>query len=299
MMIKTIYRLDKGKVGLVEIDRNLEIEEPDDLVIRGKVCGFCKSDVETIIGKNSIPAELFGHEGAGVVVGTGKEVTDIKRGDFVATYGDGCYGDFYKVKEYQVAKVKTIGCNAIVQPLATMLNVARWISPVDSVLINGCGSNALLLAKILKNRKIEFDFLGSHNVEKMRELGGNKAPFLEHNSFTNYDTVVEISGKQGAYSFLIDFLRDEGLLLGAANPEEPEYLDLFKYSWKAVTVIFPSPRNFSFRGDFQTAALLLNTGTIELEDIFDKRYNRNSEKELQEALEDKLLHKVTKGYFYW
>jgi len=295
VLIKTIYRgLKIGQVELVTVDRDLEIRKPDEVLIQGKMCGFCKSDLETILYKNNVSVETFGHEGLGIVVDKGTAVDQFKVGDVVSTFGDGCYGDYYKVNDWQLAKVNESGPNFIVQPLATMLNVAKWINLADSVLINGCGSNALLLAKILKRKGKEFDFAGNHNLEKIKELGGC-VPVTDG----EYDVVVEISGKQGAYSFLIDFLRNEGLLLAAANPEKPELLNLFKYSWKAVTVIFPSPRNFSFRGDFQTAASLLNEGSIRLNDIFEKGYFRNDTLQLQSAVQDKLSHKVIKGYLYW
>lgn len=300
MKVRTIYRTGIMKVGLVEVERDLEIRELDDIVIQGVICGFCKSDVETILGKNEVPVEIFGHEGAGFVYEVGKGVNRVKVGDFVATYGDGCYGDFYKVKEHQVALVHwgkgSLPQNTIVQPLATMLNVANTVIE-KPVLVNGCGSNALILGKIFKRRGIEFDFIGDHNVEKMEDLGG--AHYSGKIKLKEYKVVVEISGKQGAYNFLVDLLEDEGLFVGAANPENPEPFDLFKFSWKAITVKFPSPRNHSFKWDFRTAATLLNTGSIGLEDIFDKCYNRNSEKELQQALLDKIEHKVTKGYLVW
>ena len=306
MKIKTIYSPEitsfafkEGKVGLVEVERDLEIKEPDDLIIRGKMCGFCKSDIETLMGKNNVPVESFGHEGVGIVEKVGPGVKTVKEGDFVATYGDGCYGDFYRVKAYQVAKVKDFSCNAIVQPLATMLNVADLVPLKGPVLVNGCGSNALLLAKIFNYERRKFDFIGEHNVERMEALGGYHSSRIKVRINERYNTVIEISGKQGAYSLIIDFLKDEGDLLAAANPEEPELIDLFKYSWKAITVYFPSPRNFSFKWSFKSAALLLNEGHIKLDDIFDKCYNRNNEQELQQAVEDKVTHKVTKGYLVW
>lgn len=301
MKIKTIYspeitsfNFKVGKVGIVEVERDLEIKEPNDLVIRGKMCGFCKSDIETLMGKNNVPIESFGHEGVGIVEQVGPGVVNVRKGDLVATYGDGCYGDFYKVKAHQVAKVNHFSCNAIVQPLATMLNVAELIPLTGSVLVNGCGSNALLLAKIFNYERRKFDFIGEHNVERMEALGGHHSSINER-----YDTVIEISGKQGSYSLVIDFLKDGGELLAAANPEEPELIDLFKYSWKAITVYFPSPRNFSFKWSFKSAASLLNEGHIKLDDIFDRCYNRNNEQELQQAVKDKITHKVTKGYLVW
>jgi threonine dehydrogenase-like Zn-dependent dehydrogenase len=295
LRIKTIYRTGSGRVGLVEIERDLALGS-DDILVRGKVCGFCKSDVETIMGKNNISAEIFGHEGLGTVAQVGKDVMAVKEGDTVAAFCDGCYGDFYRAKQNQIARVDELGPNGIVQPLATMLNVYLFWNGHGTVLINGCGSNALLLAKIFKLMDKKFDFSGSHNVERMENLGGT---LISPSSKDRYATVIELSGKQGAYSGLANYLIDEGKLIAAANPEAEEPMDLFLYSWKALQLIFPSPRNTAFAGCFKVAADILNSGLIKMDDIFEKFYSRNDPEILQSAVEDKLNHRVIKGYLKW
>jgi threonine dehydrogenase-like Zn-dependent dehydrogenase len=299
MIIKTIYRTEVGKVELVEIDRNLELG-PDDVLVRGRICGFCKSDIETIFGKNKVSVEIFGHEGVGVVSDVGRKVRNFSAGDPVATYGDGCYGDYYKVGQDNLVRINLISPNFIVQPLATMYNVLLSFKSFKTgcapILINGCGSNALLLAKIFCINGIDFDFMGSHNLNEMFELGGKRIIEPKKNY---YGCVIEISGKQGAYSEMIHLLCDGGCLVGAANPEEPETLDLFTFSWKAITMIFPSPRSLLFRCAFQSSAELLNSGVLNLDNVFTKGYDRNDPLQLQQAVEDKLSHRVIKGYLYW
>ena len=57
----------------------------DDVLIRVKACGICGSDVQGYTGKTGrrLPPLIMGHEAAGVVVETGKNVADFASGDRV------------------------------------------------------------------------------------------------------------------------------------------------------------------------------------------------------------------------
>ncbi|MHC4463390.1 MAG: zinc-dependent alcohol dehydrogenase [Planctomycetota bacterium] len=57
----------------------------DDVLIRVKACGICGSDVQGFTGKTGrrIPPLVMGHEAAGIVENTGKNVKDFERGDRV------------------------------------------------------------------------------------------------------------------------------------------------------------------------------------------------------------------------
>ena len=57
----------------------------DDVLIRVKACGICGSDVQGYTGKTGrrLPPLIMGHEAAGVVAQTGKNVTGLTEGDRV------------------------------------------------------------------------------------------------------------------------------------------------------------------------------------------------------------------------
>lgn len=57
----------------------------DDVLIRVKVCGICGSDVQGSTGKTGrrIPPLVMGHEAAGIIEETGRNVKGLQRGDRV------------------------------------------------------------------------------------------------------------------------------------------------------------------------------------------------------------------------
>ncbi len=58
---------------------------PDDVLVQVKACGICGSDVHGMDGSTGrrIPPVIMGHEAAGVIAATGKNVTEYKTGDRV------------------------------------------------------------------------------------------------------------------------------------------------------------------------------------------------------------------------
>ncbi len=76
----------------------LDLQEPDidEVLVRIKAVGVCRSDWHLVTGSTQHPLPLVaGHEGAGIVEQVGKNVTNIKPGDHVvlswAPYCGDCY----------------------------------------------------------------------------------------------------------------------------------------------------------------------------------------------------------------
>ncbi|MBN2864247.1 MAG: galactitol-1-phosphate 5-dehydrogenase [Bacteroidales bacterium] len=73
---------------------------PDEVLISIKACGICGSDVHGLDGSTGrrIPPLIMGHEASGVIVSTGREVTDWKPGDRV-TFDSTVYplNDWYTI----------------------------------------------------------------------------------------------------------------------------------------------------------------------------------------------------------
>lgn len=76
------------KMEMMEVPEP-QIINPDDVKIRMSVVGICGSDIHYYtqgnIGSQKVTFPLtLGHEGAGVVVGTGPDVTKVRSGDLIA-----------------------------------------------------------------------------------------------------------------------------------------------------------------------------------------------------------------------
>ncbi len=84
MKVKAAVAYEAGKPLSIETV-NLEGPKAGEVLIEIKASGICHTDAYTVSGKD--PEGLFpailGHEGAGVVVDVGKDVTSVKKGDRV------------------------------------------------------------------------------------------------------------------------------------------------------------------------------------------------------------------------
>lgn len=85
MTLQKITDLSETDQPLILEDLPKPIPGPDDVLIRVVVCGVCHTELDEIEGRTS-PPELPvvpGHEVVGVVIKTGKNVTEVKKGDRV------------------------------------------------------------------------------------------------------------------------------------------------------------------------------------------------------------------------
>lgn len=84
MKVKAAISFEPGKPLVIE---NIDLQAPKDgeVLVEIKATGVCHTDAYTISGQD--PEGLFpfvpGHEGAGIVVETGKNVSSLKKGDHV------------------------------------------------------------------------------------------------------------------------------------------------------------------------------------------------------------------------
>ena len=82
--MKAVQFQDVDKLALAEIDTP-SIKD-DEVLVASRSVGICHSDFELLEGRYIIPFDypiIPGHEWAGEVVETGRDVTDFKPGDRV------------------------------------------------------------------------------------------------------------------------------------------------------------------------------------------------------------------------
>ncbi|MCL2752313.1 MAG: alcohol dehydrogenase catalytic domain-containing protein, partial [Firmicutes bacterium] len=163
----------------------------DEALLRVKACAVCGSDIRIYHSGNSrvSPPQILGHENAGEIVKTGKNVTKVKVGDRVAIGADVPCGECFFCKSgignncqinyamgYQFAggfaeymllnkTVMTYGPvtklpdnvsfdeGALAEPLACVLN-ALELTPIkfnDTLVVMGAGPIGLMISEVAKN----------------------------------------------------------------------------------------------------------------------------------------------------
>ncbi len=174
-----------------------EVERPkadsDHAIIKNKAAGICGSDLHIVAGRVSLPEEwlpiVLGHEIAGMVVETGKDVTEFDEGDRVAveplhgcfargirplcrfcgvgqyhlcpnlvhvgTYYPGGYGEYSPVhssKLYKLPDSISLEEASILDCLAVGVHAVRVGKPSleDTVVVVGCGTIGLDVVQCLK-----------------------------------------------------------------------------------------------------------------------------------------------------
>ena len=110
-------KFEEGKINIPDI-------EPNQIRVKSKMTGVCRSDIEMMHGNfGPLPLEMQGHEGLGEVLEVGADVKDVEVGDYVATRGEPAYADEYNANDGTFVKVPRLDPKYIIEPVACGLNV--------------------------------------------------------------------------------------------------------------------------------------------------------------------------------
>ena len=122
-------------------DSTVEVEEvptpqigPGELLIRVEACGVCHTDLKKVEHNLLAPPRIYGHETAGVVVGTGRAVNRYAPGDRVVVFHHipcgNCFYCHHKLYA-QCPKYKQVGVTAGFEPagggFSQYVRVMDWI----------------------------------------------------------------------------------------------------------------------------------------------------------------------------
>jgi D-arabinose 1-dehydrogenase-like Zn-dependent alcohol dehydrogenase len=245
-----------------------------------------------------LPLIMQGHEGLGQVIKVGKNVKDVKEGDYVATRGEPAYADRYNVRAREYVKVTEPLPRNILEPVACGINVvhqplreiAERSGPGRRLLILGSGFLAWVAYNTIKLNHLDFDITvaGSSN----KELWGNN---LQPEYGGKFDVVIDLSTRNDV--FLLDILNNEALvIMGVEKQIDTNFAHLL---WKACTIVFPSPRTDKFYKCMQDAAYWVENGDINVDMFWTKEYNRDTE--WQQAFADGANRPAgySRGYIKW
>ncbi|RLJ86242.1 zinc-binding alcohol dehydrogenase family protein [Planococcus citreus] len=220
------------EMKIIEQDRP-QLQNPEDVLVRVKRVGICGSDMHIFHGSNPLATypRVVGHEVAGEVVETGKDVASLKEGDHVVVepinYCGECYAcrkgrpnvceklsvfgvhedggmrEYIVLPEKQLHAVdKQLDWDEIVlaEPY-TIGAQAVWRGQVekgDTVLIQGCGPIGICILKLAK--------IAGATVY-MSDLSEERLKFAQENGA---DKVIN-AGVESVKEKVLEFTNDTGV----------------------------------------------------------------------------------------
>ena len=260
-----LYELNQP-LKIVELD--LPPPESGEVLVEVFASGICHTQLLEIKGENAAGPHnpnLLGHEGTGMVVSVGKEVTKVKEGDHVIlSWIRGCgtgsppkpiehngqqinrgavttFSDYTVVSENRVTPIPKdiplipaalIGC-AVATGMGMVFNNAR-VEEGSSIMIIGCGGigiNAIHAASIAKARTIiAVDRLES-KLEVAKRFG---ATHVVNSSELNLNQELEKLTNQQGLDYAIE-------AVGKKETMEIAYNSVKKTSGKVILCGVPNP----------------------------------------------------------
>jgi len=280
--------------------------DAQDIHVRAVMTGVCRSDIAMMNGDfGPLPIPMQGHEGLAQVIAVGSDVSGVQPGDYVATRGEPAYADEYHVKPEQWVVVPEADPKWILEPVACGVKCvlqARHAIALQSTttslpraVIIGSGFLARIVLQTFRilHPEISVDVIGSSNEEW---FGDNGAPLLVDFDGT-YDIVVDL--KEDDRVFNTDCINENALVIMAT--EKPQGIDttLANMLWKAVTMIFPSPRAPTFYEAMVLSKTWIADGSLTVDNFWDRAYSRDTE--WQQAFEDanNRTGNYGRGYIQW
>lgn len=271
----------------------------DEIEVRAVMTGVCRSDVDMMNGNFGIlPLSMQGHEGLGQVTKVGKNINEVKVGDYVATRGEPAYADYYNVRTREFVLVPQAHPRYILEPVACGINVvqqplreiAERSGPGRRLLILGSGFLAWIAYNTILLNHLDFEItvIGSSN----KELWGDKLQFYYGGK---YDVVIDLSNRNDV--FFLDILKNEALVVfGVQKKTTTDFGNLL---WKACTMTFPSPRTDKFYQCMKDAEYWITNGDLDVDMFWTKGYNRHTE--WQNAFSDANNRPAgySRGYIFW
>lgn len=297
-MIKILHTAGDGK--FVESSWSKPNCNDNEIAVRAVMTGVCRSDIDMMVGEfGPLPIHMSGHEGLGQVIEVGKNITDVRVGDFVATRGEPAYADMYNVRSSEYVPVPEAHSRYIIEPVACGINVVdQAINDIKSR--QGVDSNLLIIGSgflawvafhrlISLNLKFTIDVLGTSN----QELWGDN--LLLHTT-SSYDVVIDLSGK---YELGIEINLTNNALIIDGVGKAVSKSEAQSQLWKACTTVRPSPRTQGFHQCMKDAVWMIENKHLNVDSFWTKGYNRSTE--WQQAFADGINRPkgYSRGYIKW
>jgi L-iditol 2-dehydrogenase len=261
----------------------------DEVLLKIKACGVCHSELHQwdIKQNDLVYPRYIGHEVAGEVIGTGKNVKKFKEGDHVAVWTDGKgYAEEIAVHSNRLFKIadNISFAEAMAEPIACTTNgvIKSNTQLNDTIALVGTGFMGLILLQQLKLRGAKF--IAAVDVrEEILELAKNlgadyvinpqkektKDVIKELTDGKGVDVSFEVGGNEITLNLAADICRMEGkLVIFGFHPGPRKIKDLGYWNWMAFDIINAHFRDINtILNGTRIGMEMLNTGKINMQPL--------------------------------
>jgi len=271
----------------------------DEISVKAVLTGVCRSDIDMMQGNfGPLPLHMQGHEGLAQVIEVGKNITNVKPGDFVATRGEPAYADFYNVRKDEYVPIESADPKYILEPVACGVNLIEQdfyaikdrSGPGKRLLILGSGFLAWVAYHTIKFHELEFEITvkGKSNKDMWNDL-------LSDDYEGTFDVIIDLNSGDDVFSKNI--VNSNALVI--FGTQKTVTTDFGNLLWKACTIVFPSPRDSKFIECMYAAEFYVRKNYINVDKFWTNCYNRNTE--WQKAFQDGINRPVgySRGYIKW
>ncbi|HYL98815.1 MAG TPA: alcohol dehydrogenase catalytic domain-containing protein [Blastocatellia bacterium] len=269
--------------------------KPGQIVVRMLGCGLCASNLPLWEGRRWFeypqPPGAPGHEGWGVVDEIGDGVSNVRRGQLVATLSTNSYA------EYDVADIASVlplpssfaSLPVALEPLGCVMNIysRSAIQPQETVAIVGAGFIGLALSRIiskkakrvfvLSKRKRLSEFLTgtrttgfdlSDSLKAIEEIRGSTRG-------RGCDCVIETGGYQQTLDIASELTRERGrLVIAGYHQDGLRQVNMQAWNWKGLDVINAHERETRAYIEGMNAALrTIGSGQIDPWSLFTHKFD--------------------------
>lgn len=232
------------------VDVNEPVKLPHQDILNVKAVGICQSDIARVFNQSAYYYPIIlGHEFSGSVKFNKEakatvypiipcqqcdeckrqEYAQCKRYSYYGSRESGGMQERLAVNSWNLIFNNTLDYEelALIEPSAVAMNTYNKIpDEAESILINGCGFIALVLAQILiKNKKRVY--IRNRNQEKLKFALDNFDVSVYNNKV---DCIVDFVSNSQSMNFVIDAVNSHGTIIAVGNPSREILIDKNNYS---------------------------------------------------------------------
>lgn len=288
-----VYFSGNRELEIGEID----VSDPgqDEVQVRTLVNGICMMEVWQFNVPEKGRPFMAGHEGVGIVAKVGREVKNLKEGDYIYAPK---WSQYQNVKAADAIKLSCSPDNLedyLVEPVSCAVTTTAYLDtyPGDRVIVFGAGYMGLLLIQLLAKSPVSELIvvdLKQKNLDLARQFGATETirlhspegeARLEHLADHLLDITIEGSGAAAALDLCTRLTRPGGKLGIYAWHHHPRTVDTDMWHVRGLKVLNVAPSialdDLPYR-QFRAAERLIRAGVIRQQPMITHRYR------LQEAM---------------